>query len=82
MRDKFIRFLKANRAWDEFQLELKKATKGATIDSTMHNLKMSKSFDVALADGVVLDYNSELTDIDWKELNMKWVDMLKNEEVK
>ena len=80
MRDKFTRFLKDNKAWSEFLLELRKATKGATIDSVMHGLKASNSFDVALADGVVLDYGSGLTDIDWKELNMKWVEELKEEE--
>ena len=81
MKDELIRFLKDNHAFNEFKIELKKATKGATLDSVMHGLKSSKSFDVALKDGVALDYNSEITDIDWEELNSKWTELLKMEEV-
>ena len=81
MEERLIRFLKDNKAWSEFILELRKATKGATVESVMHGLKVSNSFDVALYDGVVLDYDSDLTEIDWRELSYKWVDLLKNEEV-
>ena len=81
MKDKLIRFLKDNHAFNEFKIEVKKATKGATFDSIMHSLKVSKSFDVALVDGVSIDYNSEITDIDWEELNKKWIELLKKEEV-
>ena len=81
MKDKLIRFLKDNHAFDEFKIEVKKAIRGSTLDSVMHNLKASKLFDIALVDGVSLDYNSEITDIDWKELNKKWIELLKKEEI-
>ena len=67
MRDKFIRFLKDNHAFDEYKKEIlpyKLDDLGAQLEDG------GQCF--LLQDGCIFFYKDAVTGINWKDLSRKW----------
>lgn len=76
MKDKFIKFMKKNHAFQEFLEEIH----SDTIDNLNTQFKDGGA-EFVLCDGAIFFYKDAKTDIDWGRLNRKWVEMMKEEEV-
>ena len=71
MKHKFIKFLKENHAFQEYQEEIK--------PYTMKDLEVQLSDggeQFLLQDGCIFFYNQATTFINWDDLSSKWVAML------
>ncbi len=73
MKQKFIRFLKENHAFKEFN---------AATDFTFNEVWNTHRKHSLLLNGVVILYKNGLSDIDWEDLNYKWVEVIKTEEAR
>ena len=82
MKDKFIRFLKNHRAWDEFKREIENYNntlrgqyKSQTpVDDALAQLDWGKQhlYTNVLEDGICFFYDDLVTDIDWDDLDKQW----------
>ena len=80
MKEKLIRFLKDNHAFAEFKEEV--TAKGySDLDHALKVIDMHKAWNIVLSHDKAFALGNLITDIDWKELNVKWVEMLKAEEL-
>ena len=74
LREKFIRLLKDNHAFQEYLQEIK--------PWTMKNIEIQLSDggeEFLLQDGCIFFYREATTFVNWDELNLKWVEMLEEE---
>lgn len=76
MKEKFIKFMKKNHAFQEFLEEIRPDT----IDNLNTQFKDGGA-EFVLCDGAIFFYKDAKTDIDWDILNRKWVEMMKEEEL-
>jgi hypothetical protein len=71
MRDKLIRFLKDNHAYEEFLHEIAPFT----IEDLTQRLNTSP--ETILEDGYMIHYHIAESAIDWRALNEKWKEKVK-----
>lgn len=67
MKNKFIRFLKDNRAFDEYKKEI--------IPFKLENINaefVDGGACFLLQDGCIFFYKDAVTGVNWKELSQKW----------
>jgi len=75
MKQKFIRFLKTNHALKEFLMEI--------VPDSLDDLNtqfIDGGAEFVLCDGAIFFHKNAKTDINWAELNEKWIDAMKEEE--
>ena len=73
MKEKFTKFMKKHHAWDEFKVEIRPYT---ISDLTA---QFEEAYEFLLCDGCIFFWRSAKTDIDWRVLNEKWEEHLKEE---
>jgi len=68
MKETFVNFLKDNNAYISFIKEVEKEgyTLGEVLDEAI------PAFHELLEDGFCFDYDKQVSDVDWKELDGKW----------
>ena len=74
MKAKFIRFLKDNHAFDEYKEEI--------LPYALGDLKaqfLDGGAEFLLNDGCIFFWGQACTGIDWKELSVKWAELLEKE---
>jgi hypothetical protein len=67
MKDKFIRFLKENHAFDEYKKEISPLRIG-----DLDNELSDGGACFLLQDGCIFFYKDAVTGVDWKALSEKW----------
>lgn len=76
MKQKFIRFLKDNHALKEFLMEI--------VPDSLDDLNeqfIDGGAEFVLCDGAIFFYKDAKTNTEWEDLNKKWIEMMKEEEV-
>lgn len=80
MKDKFIRFLKDHQAFKEYEVEIEESLIGELFSSILERIdKEEESISDLFADGYNFYYEDAVTDVDWKNLNYRWVELLNKE---
>ncbi len=75
MKHKFIKFLKTNHALKEFLMEI--------VPNSLDDLNeqfIDGGAEFVLCDGAIFFHEDAKTDINWAELNEKWVEVMRVEE--
>ncbi len=76
MKSKFIRFMREHHALKEYLMEI--------VPYSLDDLNVQFNdggAEFVLCDGAIFFWKDAKTDIDWSELNEKWVTLLKEEEM-
>ncbi|MDM5264774.1 hypothetical protein PF327_11265 [Sulfurovum sp. XTW-4] len=76
MKDKFIRFLKDNHAFDEYKEEILPYS----LDDLNPQFKDGGA-EFLLNDGCIFYWSLATTGVNWKELSEKWKELLEKDEV-
>ncbi len=79
MKDKFIAFLKENHALQEYNREvIADSSFNQNIQSVLDDIDNGKEdIEGLLEDGYSFFYATAVTDVDWRFLHSKWIELLK-----
>ena len=73
MKQKFIRFLKDNRAFDEYKKEI------LPYSMSDLNAQFKDAAEFVLEDGCIFFWKNSVTGIYWEGLNAQWLALIKEE---